>query len=292
MSEANGQKLPPGWQQTDLGTVISLNYGKGLPEETRQSGNFPVYGSNGRVGTHSEAFIEGPAIIVGRKGTVGAVHFEPSPCWPIDTTYFVNHFPQLHPRFVYYQLIHLRLGQFDKSTAIPGISRTDVYAKSFVLCSLREQERIADALDELFSDLDAGVAALGRVREKLKLYQKAAVEGSLTAEWRAQRPHDEPASALLKRILVEHRRHWEEDQLVRFKAKNREPSKNWKRNTRNPLIPTSPTCRRSRAGGVGLASITSSENHYETDTLRTLFKLAVASPRFPFRQSRTMIFPM
>ncbi len=34
-----------------------------------------------------------------------------------------------------------------------------------------EQERIADALDELFSDLDAGVAALERTRERLKLYR-------------------------------------------------------------------------------------------------------------------------
>jgi type I restriction enzyme, S subunit len=53
-----------------------------------------------------------------------------------------------------------------------------------------EQERIADALDELLSDLDAGVTALERVRDKLKLYRaavlKAAVEGALTG---AQSPY-------------------------------------------------------------------------------------------------------
>jgi hypothetical protein len=51
------------------------------------------------------------------------------------------------------------------------------------------------------SDLDAGVAALERVRQQLKLYRasvlKAAVEGTLTAEWREQNPHAEPASELL-----------------------------------------------------------------------------------------------
>jgi type I restriction enzyme S subunit len=76
-----------------------------------------------------------------------------------------------------------------------------------------EQERIADAVDELLSDLDAGTAALERVREKLKLYRasvlKSAVDGALTAEWRMQHPHVEPAPALLKRILAEHRRRWE-----------------------------------------------------------------------------------
>ena len=47
-----------------------------------------------------------------------------------------------------------------------------------------EQTRILDTLDELLSDLDAGVAALERVRAKLKHYRaavlKAAVEGTLT----------------------------------------------------------------------------------------------------------------
>jgi type I restriction enzyme S subunit len=51
---------------------------------------------------------------------------------------------------------------------------------------IAEQRRIADALDELFSDLDAGVAAAERVRAKLKIYRaavlKAAVEGALVAE--------------------------------------------------------------------------------------------------------------
>lgn len=102
-----------------------------------------------------------------------------------------------------------------------------------------EQERIADVLDELFSDLDAGVAALERVRDKLKLYRasvlKAAVEGTLTAEWRKQHPQVEPASELLKRILAERRRHWEEEQLGRFKAKGQEPPKNWKAKYREPV---------------------------------------------------------
>jgi type I restriction enzyme S subunit len=104
-----------------------------------------------------------------------------------------------------------------------------------------EQERIADALDELLSDLDAGVAALERVRNKLKLYRaavlKAAVEGALTAEWRKQHQQTEPASELLKRILAERRRRWEEEQLRKFKEKGREPPKNWKAKYKKPVAP-------------------------------------------------------
>jgi type I restriction enzyme S subunit len=106
---------------------------------------------------------------------------------------------------------------------------------------LREQQRIADAIDELLSDLDAGVAALGRVQRKLAHYRaavlKAAVEGALTAEWRRQHPATEPASALLTRILAERRRRWEEEQLRKFAGAGREPPKNWKTKYKEPVAP-------------------------------------------------------
>jgi type I restriction enzyme S subunit len=120
---------------------------------------------------------------------------------------------------------------------------------------LNERRRIVEIYEELISDIDAGVAALVRVREKLKLYRasvlKAAVEGVLTGEWRKQHPQVEHALALLKRILAERRRRWEEDQLARFKAKNLEPPKNWKAKYREPSAPTPAVCRRYRTGGAG-----------------------------------------
>ena len=111
----------------------------------------------------------------------------------------------------------------------------------FRLAPASEQARIADTLEELFSDLDAGVAALEHVRDKLKLYRasvlKAAVEGSLTAEWRRRNPQAEPAEELLKRILVERRRRWEKDQIRRYREKGKTPPKNWKSKYKEPVAP-------------------------------------------------------
>jgi type I restriction enzyme, S subunit len=102
-----------------------------------------------------------------------------------------------------------------------------------------EQCQIVETYEELASDIDAGIAALERVRAKLKLYRasvlKAAVEGALTADWRAQHPQTEPASELLRRILVERRRRWEEDQLAKFKAKGQVPQKDWKAKYQEPV---------------------------------------------------------
>nr|MDT0253731.1 restriction endonuclease subunit S [Endozoicomonas sp.] len=64
--------VPEGWKKNPLGNVVTLHYGKALKAENRVTGDFPVYGSSGIVGTHEKALAHGPAIIIGRKGNVGS----------------------------------------------------------------------------------------------------------------------------------------------------------------------------------------------------------------------------
>lgn len=115
---------------------------------------------------------------------------------------------------------------------------------------LQEQKRIVAKIEELFSDLDAGVAALLRAKGNLKRYRaavlKAAVEGRLTAAWRAEQAvrakrdkttAAEPAPELLARILRERRQKWEADQLAKFAAAGKEPPKNWQAKYVEPTPP-------------------------------------------------------
>ena len=83
-------ELPVGWEWVRLGEIISLEYGASLPEKIRMPGLIPVYGSNGVVGLHNEALVDKPSLIVGRKGSVGAINICTEPFWPIDTSYFVT----------------------------------------------------------------------------------------------------------------------------------------------------------------------------------------------------------
>jgi type I restriction enzyme S subunit len=109
------------------------------------------------------------------------------------------------------------------------------------IAPLAEQVRIVAKIEELFSDLDAGVAALKRAKANLKRYRasvlKSAVEGKLTEQWRAKHPAIEPASALLARILLERRQKWEADQLAKFAAAKKEPPKNWRDKYVEPTPP-------------------------------------------------------
>jgi type I restriction enzyme S subunit len=119
------------------------------------------------------------------------------------------------------------------------INRGPFLAYPIPLPPLEEQTRIADELDELLSDLDAGAKALDGVRAKLRQFRaavlKAAVEGTLTAEWRAQHPATEPADKLLERTLLERRQCWEASQLQTFKDAGKEPPKRWKEKYDEPV---------------------------------------------------------
>ncbi len=176
--------LPAGWKWTTIGNIVTFEYGKGLTKEKRdQDGIFPVYGSNGIVGYHSIALIQEPCLIVGRKGAAGAVHKSVVPCWPIDTTYYVIPSKNINLSFLYYLFSNLDLSSLDRSTAIPGLNRNDAYAVNIPFPPLPEQERIVAKIEELFTQLEAGTAALRRVQAGLKRYKaavlKAAVEGRL-----------------------------------------------------------------------------------------------------------------
>jgi type I restriction enzyme S subunit len=208
-SETTPDDLPEGWVSPPLGSVLTVNYGKGLKESLRKPGPVPVYGSNGLVGKHHKSLTDRPAIIIGRKGTVGAVHLSLQPCWPIDTTYFIAEFHRLDPLFVAHGLRTLNLQERDTSTAIPGLNRNDLYAQPLPLAPLAEQHRIVASVEELFKHVNASRDHLAKVPKFLKAFRQsvlsAACSGHLTEEWREGHPPVESADELLATILKKRR---------------------------------------------------------------------------------------
>ena len=135
------------WKETTLGQEIELAYGKSLPSQARQSGRIGVFGSNGLVGTHTESCVDGPGIIVGRKGSVGEIVYSHQPFWPIDTTYYVVNKHNHNWRFLYYLLQHCDLTGLNSHSAVPGLNREDAYSVSTRLPLRNEQNIIASVLD-------------------------------------------------------------------------------------------------------------------------------------------------
>ena len=157
--------LPETWDCQPLGDRVELGYGRALREEDRRPGSVDVYGSNGRVGTHDVALVNGSGVLVGRKGTVGAVHYAPRAFWPIDTVYYARQLRKDDQRFIYHLLGYLPLAFLNAATGVPGLSRRDAYALRGAFPPPDEQAAIVRILDAVDTALERTRAAVERARE-------------------------------------------------------------------------------------------------------------------------------
>lgn len=154
-------------ERVELGSLIALNYGKSLPSSKRVEGPFPVVGSGGVVGYHDESLVDGPAVIVGRKGSVGSTYWISEGCFPIDTTYWVA--PNgVSLGYAYRLLQDIDFVAMNTDSAVPGLNRERAYALQVPLpdgAHLEEFDRLSGALTSKHSALQVETSALARTRD-------------------------------------------------------------------------------------------------------------------------------
>ena len=167
---------PDGWRPAKFGDVASLEYGKSLPAFHRKGGTVAVCGSNGIIGYHAEPLVDGPGIVVGRKGSVGVVTWIDSHFWPIDTTYYVSVLEDADTRWLYYAVSHLRLERLNEATGIPGLNRNTAAALKFDLPPLPEQHKIAAIL----SSVDDAIEKTRAVIDQVQVVKRGLMQELLT----------------------------------------------------------------------------------------------------------------
>jgi type I restriction enzyme S subunit len=171
-------KIPEGWGVRKLGEVLELAYGKALKKDDRMKGNFPVYGSGGIVGYHSEYLVKGSGIIVGRKGNVGSVFWSQKNFYPIDTVFFVKTNISL-----YYVFFNLKNQNFvNNDAAVPGLNRNQAYTNRFILPSNILLQRFADFVVALFKKIENLQSQIENLRRTRDLLLPKLIDGEIDAE--------------------------------------------------------------------------------------------------------------
>lgn len=142
-------RRPADWDWVKVGDRVELLYGKALKADERKPGPYPVYGSGGVVGWHSLPLSEGPGVIVGRKGNVGAVYWSDDPFFPIDTVYYVRSNLPLH--YLYFNL----QGQnfINNDAAVPGLNRNQAYSLPLLVPDELTLSKFAAFVGDLFENL-------------------------------------------------------------------------------------------------------------------------------------------
>ena len=126
--------IPVNWSLKRYSDCIYLKYGKALKSEDRVDGNIPTIGSNGIIGYHDELLVNGPGIVIGRKGNPGTVMWINEDFFPIDTTFFVvPKSPHIPLEFLYFSLKFANLPWFAADSAVPGVNREVILRQNIVI---------------------------------------------------------------------------------------------------------------------------------------------------------------
>lgn len=143
--------MEPSWSETTIGAQILLQRGFDITKAEQRDGSVPVVSSGGVSSYHDTPMVQGPGVVLGRKGTLGTVFYVSQEYWPHDTTLWVKDFKGNVPRFVYYffKSMSAELLALDNATANPALNRNHVHPIRVSWPSVPVQHRIVDVLGAL-----------------------------------------------------------------------------------------------------------------------------------------------
>jgi type I restriction enzyme, S subunit len=142
------------WRRSKWGDEIRLEYGKALRGYSPEAGQYRVFGANGPIGWTDVPLAHGPGVILGRKGAYRGVQYCREPFFVIDTAYYTVPLRAVDMRWLYYAMIHYRLGDIDDGSPIPSTTRAAVYVRELLVPPLEEQQRISEVLGALDDKID------------------------------------------------------------------------------------------------------------------------------------------
>lgn len=138
--------IPVEWSAIKLKELASLQRGHDIVASAFVPGPYPVISSSGTIGHHNIATAVGPNIVVGRKGSIGSVHYVETDFWAHDTSLFVTNFFGNNVKFVGHLFAYLDLARYGTKSGSPSLNRNDLHPLDVARPVLEEQQRIVDAL--------------------------------------------------------------------------------------------------------------------------------------------------
>lgn len=256
MSSDGNMRAPKHWKRLPLGEVVDILDSRRVPvnakEREGRQGTVPYYGATGQVGWIDEYLFDEELVLLGEDG---APFFDSAkqkayvvrgPSWVNNHAHVLRTRDGMPSAFLKHQLDQVDYRPFVSGTTRAKLPQGPMRQIGLVVPPADEQRAIVAAIESHFSRLDAATASLERVQRNLERYRasvlKAAVEGRLVpteAELaRKEGRSYEPASELLKRILAERRRRWEEAELAKLTAKGKAPAnEKWKERYEEPAAP-------------------------------------------------------
>ena len=160
-------KVNAGWRAATLEDLVLFQRGYDITKAGQEPGDIPVVSSSGINSYHSQSRAHGPGVLIGRKGSLGTIHYVQGPYWPHDTTLWSKDLKGNHARFVYYFLHTLELERYDVGNSNPTLNRNHIHRLPVVIPEYGIQKRIASFLSA-YDDL------IENNRRRIRLLEQSA----------------------------------------------------------------------------------------------------------------------
>lgn len=167
-----GDKVARGWRKGILEDLVFFQRGFDITKAEQKPGEIPVVSSSGIQSYHSVSKVAGPGVIIGRKGSLGTVHYVESPYWPHDTTLWSKDLKGNNPRFVYYFLHTLGLQKYDVGSSNPTLNRNHIHGLPILIPNVEIQQRITSVLEKYDNLIENNRRRIQLLEESARLLYK------------------------------------------------------------------------------------------------------------------------
>lgn len=169
-------KIPACWKVIPVKYVVNIGNGS----DPKKEGLTPVYGSGNASFKTCGEHKEGPAVLLGRKGTVNIPQYIEGKYWNVDTAFDAKPVDDYNLKLFYYSAICFDYDNYSTQTALPSMTQSTYNNFRVPLPSSDEQNRIVNYLDSKCSEIDAISADIQKEIETLEQYKRSVITEAVT----------------------------------------------------------------------------------------------------------------
>jgi len=186
MSEvAMKNDFPKGWEEVSIEQVATISTGKRDANHATDNGEYTFFTCAFEpLRADTYAFDDEALLLPGNGHNVGEVFYYKGKFEAYQRTYVIHEIKVL-PKYLFY---HLKYGwrkatdQKQYGSATNYIRIGNFYDYRLSVAPLEQQKRIVAKIEELFSHIDAGIAALNKAKQLLKQYRQSVLKAAVTGE--------------------------------------------------------------------------------------------------------------
>ncbi|UGQ29059.1 restriction endonuclease subunit S [Acinetobacter calcoaceticus] len=177
-------KVPNHWDIIALHYIVRLISGDTITAlDFVQDGDYPVYGGNGFRGYIDRYTHQGDYVLIGRQGALcGNINFATGSFFATEHAVVVNPLIDLNYKWLGFLLMAMNLNQYSTTAAQPGISAEVIGRLKILFPEIKEQNQIADYIENELIHIDELKNKAVSLKVKLKEYRSTLITQVITGK--------------------------------------------------------------------------------------------------------------